>query len=65
MIKISPSEVEKRLNAWADITMLSPELKRATIRKRHPELKEDEISKLVRKELSMLKYNNRGNLTIW
>jgi hypothetical protein len=55
MIKISPSEVEKRLHAWADITMLSLELKRAAMRKRHPELREDEINDLVRKELSMLK----------
>lgn len=55
MIKISPAEVEKRLNAWADITMLSLELKRAAMRKRYPELREDEINELVRKELSILK----------
>jgi len=55
MINLSPSEVEKRLNAWADVTMLSLELKRAAMRKRHPELREDEINELVRKELSMLK----------
>ncbi len=55
MINLSPSEVEKRLNAWAEVTMLSLELKRASMRKRHPELKEDEINELVRKELSMLK----------
>jgi hypothetical protein len=35
--------------------MLSLELKRAAMRKRHPELREDEINELVRKELSMLK----------
>ena len=55
MIKISPSDVEKRINAWADVTMLSLELKRAAMRKRHPELREDEINELVRKELSILK----------
>ncbi|PIW87599.1 MAG: hypothetical protein COZ94_04235 [Nitrospirae bacterium CG_4_8_14_3_um_filter_41_47] len=55
MIKISPSDVERRINAWADVTMLSLELKRAAMRKRHPELREDEINELVRKELSMLK----------
>ncbi|MCJ7483792.1 MAG: hypothetical protein MUO31_12615 [Thermodesulfovibrionales bacterium] len=52
---LSPFEVEKRLNAWADVTMLCLELKRAAMRKRHPELREDEINELVRKELSMLK----------
>jgi len=55
MIKISPSDVERRINDWADVTMLSLELKRAAMRKRHPELREDEINELVRKELSMLK----------
>ena len=52
---LSASEIEKRLNAWADVTMLSLELKRAAMRKRHPELSEDEINEMVRKELSMLK----------
>jgi len=55
MINLSPSEVEKRLKAWADVTMLSLELKRAAMRKRYPELREDEINELVRKELSILK----------
>ncbi|MDI6891316.1 MAG: hypothetical protein QMC83_10345 [Thermodesulfovibrionales bacterium] len=54
-MKLISSEVEKRIKAWADITMLSLELKRAAMRKRHPELREDEINELVRKELSMLK----------
>ena len=53
-IKLSPSDVDKRLKAWADVTMLSLELKRAAMRKRHPELREDEINELVRKELSIL-----------
>lgn len=52
---LSASEVEKRLNAWADVTMLCLDLKRAAMRKRHPELSEDEINEMVRKELSMLK----------
>jgi hypothetical protein len=51
---ISDAEIEKRLKAWADVTMLSLELKRAAMRKRHLELREDEINELVRKELSML-----------
>jgi hypothetical protein len=54
-IKLSPDEIEKRIKAWADVTMLSLELKRAAIRKRHPELTETEISELMRKEHSMLK----------
>jgi len=38
--------------------MLSLELKRAVIRQKHPELDEDELNGLVRKELSMLKVSN-------
>lgn len=52
---ISDAEVEKRIRAWADITMLSIELKRAMLRKRHPESSEDEIRDLVYKELSRAK----------
>ena len=55
MKRISNTEVEKRIKTWADVTMLSLELKRAAMRKRHPELREDEINEQVRKELSMLK----------
>ena len=53
--RISDAEIEKRIKAWADVTMLSLDLKRAAMRKRHPELREDEINELVRKELSILK----------
>jgi hypothetical protein len=53
--RLSPSDVEKRLKVWADVTMLCLDLKRAAIRKRHPELREDEINELVRKEIPMLK----------
>ncbi len=56
--RISDTEIEKRIKAWADITMLSLEMKRAVIRQKHPELGEDEINGLVRKELSMLKVSN-------
>jgi hypothetical protein len=52
---LDPSEVEKHIKAWADVTMLSLELKRAVMRKRYPELGEDEISELMQKELSILK----------
>jgi hypothetical protein len=52
---LDSKEIERRIKAWADVTMLSLELKRAAMRKRHPELREDEINELVRKELSMLK----------
>jgi hypothetical protein len=53
--KIEPAEIEKRIKAWADVTMLSLDLKRAAIRKRHPELGEEETRELMRKELSVLK----------
>jgi len=53
--RIADEEVERRLMAWADITMLALELKRAMLRQKHPELGEDEINELVRVELSMLK----------
>lgn len=53
--RISDSEVKKRIKAWADITMLSLELKRAAIRNRYPQLAKNEISELMRKELSLLK----------
>ena len=52
---LDSEEIERRIKAWADVTMLSLEVKRAAMRKRHPELREDEINELVRKELSMLK----------
>ncbi|MBM4128947.1 MAG: hypothetical protein FJ243_02375 [Nitrospira sp.] len=52
---LEPKEVEKRIKTWADVTVLSLELKRAALRKRNPELVEKEISKLVQRELSMLK----------
>lgn len=52
---ISTEEVERRIRAWADVTMLSLELKRAALRKRYPELGEDELRELMRKELSILK----------
>lgn len=50
-----PIEVENRIRAWADVTMLSLELKRAMLRKMHPGLSEEEIKSLMRKEISKLK----------
>jgi len=50
---IDPTEIDKRIRAWADVTMLSLELKRAALRKRHPELGEDEIREMMRKESSL------------
>jgi len=55
MRKLSSEDIEKRIRAWADITILSLELKRAMLRKRHPELTEDKINELLRKEISILK----------
>jgi hypothetical protein len=53
--KANPAEIEKRIKMWADVTMLTLELKYAAMRKRYPALSEDEIAELVKKELSMLK----------
>lgn len=55
MKPISNAEVERRIRAWADVTMLSLELKRAAMRKRYPKLKENELKELMLKELSILK----------
>ena len=53
MIRLSPQEVAKRIQAWADVTILSLELKRATLRKRYPDLKDSELAQRVREELSL------------
>lgn len=55
MKPISNAEIERRIRAWADVTMLSLELKRAAMRKRYPKLKENEFKELMLKELSILK----------
>jgi len=52
---ISDAEVEKRIRAWADVTMLSIELKLAGLRQRYPELSENELREFMRNELSILK----------
>ena len=54
---ISDAEVEKRIRAWADVTMLSIELKLAMLRKNYPALREDEIRQLMRKEYMTVKGN--------
>jgi len=51
-VRISSEEVQKRLQAWADVTALSLELKRAALRKRHPGLSDDEVSARVREEIA-------------
>ena len=52
---ISDAEVEKRIRAWADVTMLAIELKLAALRQRYPELGEDKLRELMRKEHSAMK----------
>ena len=47
MKPISGAEVEKRIRAWAAVTMLSLELKGAMLRKRYPEYSVDEIRKKI------------------
>ena len=50
---ISDAEVEKRIKAWANVTLLSLDLKRAMLRKQYPEYSDDEIRHLMVKELSV------------
>lgn len=52
---ISDAEVEKRIRAWADVTMLSIELKLAMLRIKYPNLGEDELRNMIRKEYSAVK----------
>ena len=55
MKMISEAEVEKRIRAWADVTMLSIELKLSMLRQRHPELSENELREFMRREHSAMK----------
>ncbi len=48
MKQITAEEVEKRLRAWADVTLLSLELKRAALRKKYPALDDQAITTLMR-----------------
>ena len=57
MKMISDAEVEKRIRAWADVTMLSIELKLAMFRGKYPNLTENELRELIRKEYSTIKDN--------
>ena len=52
---IFDAEVKKRIMAWADVTMLAIELKLAGLRQRYPELSENELRELMRKEHSVMK----------
>ena len=52
---IFDAEVKKRIMAWADVTMLAIELKLAGLRQRYPELSEDKLRELMRKEHSAMK----------
>ena len=40
--------MEKRLRAWADVTLLSLELKHAALRKKYPALDDQAITTLMR-----------------
>lgn len=50
MKSISAEEVEKRLRAWADVTLLSLELKRAALRKKYPSLDDQAITNIIREQ---------------
>jgi len=51
-VRISSEEAQKLLQAWADASTLSLDLKRAVLRKRCPELSNDEVSARVRDEIA-------------
>jgi hypothetical protein len=51
MQRITDAEGEKRIQAWADVTKLSLELKSSAPRKKYPELDERRIAEMVREEL--------------
>lgn len=44
MRQINAAEIEKRLRTWADLTLLSLELKRAALKKKYPSLGEHDFS---------------------
>ncbi len=48
MRQISADEVERRLRAWAEVTRVSLELKRAALKKKYPAMSEQEIDSRVR-----------------
>ncbi len=50
MKQISAAEIEKRLRAWADVTLLSLELKRAALKKKYPDLSGQELDALIREQ---------------
>lgn len=55
MKSISAREVEKSIMTWADVTMLSLELKRAMLKKKHRRFKPRKSTETVRKEFSKSK----------
>lgn len=55
MKPISRKEVEKRIQAWAEITQLSLELKRAAFRNKYPDFSEQELSDMIREESAQYK----------
>lgn len=52
MKQITAEEVEKRLRAWADVTLLSLELKRAALKKKYPALDDQAITTMMRERLA-------------
>lgn len=55
MKKLTEAFVKKRLRAWAEITELSLELKRAMMKAQHPKLNRKQISALMRKDFLKVK----------
>ena len=60
------AEVEKRIQAWADITRLSLELKRVALKKKYPEW-DEQVPRLrvLRRYLPLRRVGNEGERVIW
>lgn len=52
MATITDLEVERRLRAWADVTIVSLTLKRAALRGQYQETRHSEIKRDSRKEIA-------------
>lgn len=55
MKRISDAEATRRIQAWADVTMLSLDLKRAALRQKYPQADDRELSEMVREEFARYK----------
>lgn len=50
MQRIPDEEVQRRIDAWANVTLLSLELKQAALHAKYPRASDREISDMIRDE---------------